>query len=220
MIVALHKKMHFPNSCWFCFIFETIMAKIQSKKNSTKKEIIIEKAAKLFREKGFGAASMRDIAETVGVEAASLYNHIQSKSEILQAICFKIANEFISHLENVERNTESTLKKMETIIRFHIRMMLEQYEYVYISDHEWRHLPEPYLSNFLNQRRSYRKRLGDIIEEGINKNEMKNIEPYVAILTILSAISGIESWQRSRKSTSAETLEANMVRYLIDGLKK
>jgi AcrR family transcriptional regulator len=196
------------------------MAKIQSKKNSTKKEIIIEKAARLFREKGFGAASMRDIAETVGVEAASLYNHIQSKSEILQAICFKIANEFISHLEDVERNTESTLKKMETIIRFHIRMMLEQYEYVYISDHEWRHLPEPYLSNFLNQRRSYRKRLGHIIEEGINKNEMKNIESYVAVLTILSAISGIESWQRSRKSTSAETLEANMVRYLIEGLKK
>ena len=202
------------------FIFDACMAKIQSKKNSTKKEIIIEKAAKLFRDKGFGASSMRDLAEVVGVEAASLYNHIQSKSEILQAICFKVANEFISHLEAVERSPEPTLKKMETIIRFHIRMMLEQYEYVYISDHEWRHLPEPYLSNFLNQRRSYRKRLGDIIENGIQKNEIKNIEPYVAILTILSAISGIESWQRSRKSTSAETLETNMVKYLIEGLKK
>jgi hypothetical protein len=62
--------------------------------------------------------------------------------------------------------------------------------------------------------------LGDIIEEGIQKNEMKHIEPYVAVLTILSAISGIESWQRSRKSISAETLEANMVKYLIEGLKK
>jgi AcrR family transcriptional regulator len=196
------------------------MAKIQSKKNTTKKDIIIEKAAKLFREKGFGAASMRDIAETVGVEAASLYNHIQSKSEILQAICFKVANDFITHLENVERNAELTLRKMETIIRFHIRMMLEQYEYVYISDHEWRHLPEPYLSNFLNQRRSYRRRLSDILEEGILKNEIKSIDPYVAVLTILSAISGIESWQRSRKSTSAETLEANMVKYLVEGLKK
>jgi TetR/AcrR family transcriptional regulator, cholesterol catabolism regulator len=196
------------------------MAKIQTKKNSTKKEIIIEKAARLFREKGFGAASMRDIAETVGVEAASLYNHIQSKSEILQAICFKVANEFISRLEEVERNGEPLLKKMETIIRFHIHMMLEQYEYVYISDHEWRHLPEPYLSNFLNQRRGYRKRLSDLIEDGIAKNEMKNIDPYVAVLTILSAISGIESWQRSRKSTSAETLEASMVKYLIEGLKK
>src|SRR5882672_6693803 len=196
------------------------MAKIRGKKNSTKKEVIIEKASKLFKEKGFGASSMRDLAVHVGVEAASLYNHIQSKSEILQAICFKVANEFISHLDAVEASKEPVLKKIEMIIRFHIRMMMEQYEYVYISDHEWRHLPEPYLSNFLNQRRSYRKRLGIIIEGGIAKGEMKNIEPYVAVLTILSAISGIDSWQRSRKSTSAEALEMNMVKYLIEGLKK
>ena len=190
------------------------MARIQSKKNSTKKEIIMEKAARLFREKGFGAASMRDIAEALGVEAASLYN------QILQAICFKVANEFISHLEEVERDSDTTLKKMENIIKVHIRMMLDSYEYVYISDHEWRHLPEPYLSNFLNQRRSYRKRLSDIIQEGINRNEMKNIDPYVAVLTILSAISGIESWHRSRKTITAEILESNMVKYLIEGLKK
>jgi AcrR family transcriptional regulator len=196
------------------------MAKIQSRKNSTKKEVIIEKASRLFREKGFGAASMRDLAEHVGVEAASLYNHIQSKSEILQTICFKVANEFMSNLEAVESSNEPTLKKMEAIIRLHIRMMLDQYEFVFIADHEWRHLPEPYLSNFLNQRRSYRKRLGDIVEEGISKGEMKTIDPYVAVLTILSAVSGIDSWQRSRKTTSAETLEANMVRYLIEGLKK
>jgi TetR/AcrR family transcriptional regulator, cholesterol catabolism regulator len=196
------------------------MAKISSKKNSTKKEFIIEKASKLFREKGFGASSMRDLAETVGVEAASLYNHIQSKAEILQTICFKVANEFISHLDAVEASREPTLKKMELIIRFHIRMMLDQYEYVYISDHEWRHLPEPYLSNFLNQRRSYRKSLADIIEEGISRGEVKPIEPYVAVLTILSAVSGIESWHRSRKTIGAEVLESSMLRYLIDGLKK
>jgi AcrR family transcriptional regulator len=196
------------------------MAKIQSKKNSTKKEVIIEKASKLFREKGFGAASMRDLAEHVGVEAASLYNHIQSKSEILQAICFRVANEFMTNLEAVEASHQSTLKKMETIIRVHIRMMLDQYEFVYIADHEWRHLPEPYLSNFLNQRRNYRKRLGDLIEDGISKGELKVIESYTAVLVILSAISGIDSWQRSRKSTSAEALEANMVRFLIEGLKK
>jgi TetR/AcrR family transcriptional regulator, cholesterol catabolism regulator len=196
------------------------MAKIQSKKNGTKKEVIIEKASRLFREKGFGAASMRDLAEKVGVEAASLYNHIQSKSEILQTICFEVANKFMSNLEIVEVSPQSTLKKMEDIIRLHIRMMLDQYEFVYISDHEWRHLPEPYLSNFLSQRRSYRKRLGNIIEDGIEKGEMKNINSYTAVLIILSAISGIDSWQRSRKSTSAEDLESNMVKYLIEGLKK
>src|SRR5450432_3265419 len=108
------------------------MAKIRSRKNSTKKEVIIEKASKLFREKGFGASSMRDLAEHVGVEAASLYNHIQSKSEILQAICFKVANEFVAHLDAVEGSTQPILTKMEQIIRFHIRMMMDQYEFVYI----------------------------------------------------------------------------------------
>jgi len=162
---------------------------------------------------------MRDLAEHVGVEAASLYNHIQSKAEILQAICFRVANEFISHLDSVEASNQPVLKKMEMIIRFHIRMMMDQYEYVYISDHEWRHLPEPYLSNFLNQRRSYRKSLADLLEEGISREEIKNIDPYVAILTILSAISGIESWQRSRKHITADVLENNMVKYLIEGLK-
>ena len=196
------------------------MAKIQGKKNSTKKEVIIEKASRLFREKGFGAASMRDLAEHVGVEAASLYNHIQSKSEILQTICFKVANEFLTNLDAVETSPQPTLKKMEAVIRLHIRMMLDRYEFVYISDHEWRHLPEPYLSNFLNQRRNYRKRLGDIIEEGIARGEIKPIDPYTAVLVILSAISGIDSWQRSRKTTSAEALESNMVKYLIEGLKK
>jgi len=196
------------------------MAKIRSKKNSSKKDVIIQKAARLFREKGFGAASMRDLAEHVGVEAASLYNHIQSKSEILQAICFKVANDFISHLEAVQSSPEAAIKKLERIIRFHIRMMMEQYEFVYISDHEWRHLPEPYLSNFLNQRRTYRRSLADLIARGIEYGEMQDIDPYVAVLTMLSAISGIESWHRSRKSISPEALENNMVKYLIDGLKR
>jgi|SRR3954466_3717588 AcrR family transcriptional regulator len=195
------------------------MAKIKSGKNGTKKEVIIDKATHLFMEKGFGSASMRDIAEHVGVEAASLYNHIQSKSEILQDICFKVANQFITNLEQVEASALSSIEKIETLIRFHIRMMLQQYESIYISDHEWRHLPEPYLSNFLNQRRHYRKRLATIIEQGTQSGQMKPIESYVAVLTILSAISGIESWHRSRKTITEEVLEENMVKFLVEGLK-
>jgi len=41
----------------------------------------------------------------------------------------------------------------------------------------------------------------------------------VAVLTILSAISGIESWHRSRKTITEEVLEENMVKFLVEGLK-
>lgn len=196
------------------------MAKRKSKKNGTKKETIIEVAAKLFHRKGFSATSMRDLAEHVGVEAASLYNHIQSKSEILQEICFNIANVFTGNIEDVDSSDFNAICKVEALLRFHIKQMINHYEKVYVSDREWKHLTDPYLSNYQNQRRIYRKRFALIIEEGIQKNEIKNVDAPTAVLIMLHAISGIESWHRSKKKLNAASLEENMVMILIDGLRE
>jgi AcrR family transcriptional regulator len=196
------------------------MAKIKSTKNNTRKDVIIAKAARLFREKGYSATSMRDLAEHVGVEAASLYNHIKSKAEILQEICFKTANRFMDHITEVESGGEGSLAKVESILRFHIRQIVEHYEEVYVMDREWKHLTDPYLSNMQSQRRSYRQRIAAIIEEGIRKGEIKDIDAPTAVLIILHAVSGIESWHRSVKRISADMLEENMVMILVEGLKK
>jgi len=195
------------------------MAKIIPGKNGSKKDVITQKASALFRKKGFTATSMRDIAEAIGVEAPSLYNHIESKNAILQDICFRIARLFTGNLREVELSPELYLLKIESIIRFHISMMIEEYESVYISDHEWKHLPEPFLSDFKTQRRNYRSRLAAILQKGIENKEITAVNPYVAVFTILSAINGIESWQRSGKKADAKSLEENMVAILVGGLR-
>jgi TetR/AcrR family transcriptional regulator, cholesterol catabolism regulator len=196
------------------------MAKIKSNRNSTRKEVIIAEAAKLFREKGFSATSMRDLAEHVGVEAASLYNHISSKAEILQEICFKVANQFMSHIDEVDSSQMTAIAKIEAILRFHIRQMVEHYEEVYVSDREWKHLTEPYMQNMQSQRRAYRQRIAQIITEGIRKGEIKDIDAPTAVLIMLHAVSGIESWHRSTKKIEGHVLEDNMVMILVEGLKK
>lgn len=195
------------------------MAKIIPGKNGSKKDVITEKASSLFREKGFSATSMRDIAEAIGVEAPSLYNHIQSKNEILKDVCFRIARLFTDHLREVELSHESNLSKIESIIRFHISMMVDEYENVYISEHEWRHLPEPFLNDFKIKRKTYRSRLAAILQKGIDKNEISQVNPNVAVFTILSAIGGIENWQRSNKKIDAAMLAENMIKILIGGLR-
>lgn len=195
------------------------MAKIRQRKNSTRKETIIETAARLFRERGFSATSMRDLAEQVGVEAASLYNHISSKAEILQELCFKVANKFMSHIDKVDAEDIPAIKKIEAILRFLIQQMVHHYEEVYVSDREWKHLTDPYLSNIQTQRRAYRQRIASIIEEGIRKNEIKKIDAPTAVLIMLHAVSGIESWHRSKEKISGEVLEENMVAILIGGLQ-
>jgi TetR/AcrR family transcriptional regulator, cholesterol catabolism regulator len=194
------------------------MAKIKPGKNASKKEVILKKASSLFRTKGFNAASMRELAEAVGVEAPSLYNHIGSKSELLQTICIKVASEFTNQLNETENKKANITAKIELVIRFHITMMLEEFDEVFVANHEWKHLQEPFLSNFLNQRRSYEKRLVAIIEEGIKKKELKNINPYVAVLTLLSAVRGLEFWQRHKKNISIKVLEDDMVNHLLNGM--
>jgi TetR/AcrR family transcriptional regulator, cholesterol catabolism regulator len=195
------------------------MTKIKSTKKVSRREVIREEAAKLFRAKGYSATSMRDLAGCVGVEAASLYNHIQSKSELLQDIIFKVANEYTLHIAQLESADIPSLQKIEQLIRFHIGMMLNNYEAVYVVNHDWKHLPEPYLTNFINQRRLYAKRFALIIDKGIERKEIRAIDSYVAVLTMLSAVRGIEFWQTSKKNISAEELENNMVLHLIGGLK-
>lgn len=194
------------------------MARIKTEKNISRKDVIVTKAASLFREKGFKAASMRDLAEAVGVEAASLYNHIKSKTELLHELCFSVANRFLQKIDEVEAEKIPSIEKIEKLLRFHINEMIHHYEEVYVSDREWKHLADPYLSNFQNQRRIYRKRFAAIIESGIRNNEVKKIDAPTAVLIMLHAISGIESWHRSTQKISAAELEENMVTILVGGL--
>ncbi len=197
------------------------MARIRSKKNGSRKDVITLAAAKLFREKGFSATGMRDLAVEVGVEAASLYNHISSKSELLQEICFRVANTFTTHLNDMELNEKlDSLEKIEEIIRFHIRMWIERIDEVLVTNNESKYLNEPYLTTFLNERRIYVKRLEAIIELGIKKGIIRKVQAYAVVLTLMSAVRGIEFWHRTKKNISAEELEESMVMNLISGLQK
>ncbi len=197
------------------------MARIKTINNNiSRKDFIIDKAASLFKEKGFKAASMREIADVVGVEAASLYNHIKSKNEILNIICFEVANRYVQKLDEIENMQVSSIDKIELVLRFHINGMINHFDEVYVSDREWKHLDQPFLNNMQTQRRTYRKRLAAIIDEGIKKKEIKKIDSPTAVLIMLHAISGIESWHRSTKKISGKDLQENMVAILIDGLKK
>ena len=195
------------------------MSTVQRKKAS-KKGLIIQKAALMFRERGFAATSMRDLAEAVGIEAASLYNHIKSKNEILEAICTEVATVYNETMNTIEASQISSISKIEQLLRFQIQQMIENYEQVYVTDREWKHLSEPYLSDMQNQRRTYRRRFAAIIEKGIAQKEIRGIDAPTAVLIMLHAVSGIESWHRSTKKLSATELEENMITILLDGLRK
>ena len=201
-------------------VLNSNMAKIKAAGNGTKKDSILKNAAALFRKKGFRSASVRELAEMMGVEAPSLYNHIGSKAELLQEICFAIANDFTANMKSVLSSDQNAAEKTASLIRFHIAKMYNDFDNVYVSDNEWKQLHKKDADDFLAKRRAYENAFTGIIEEGIKKKFFAKMHPRIAMLTILSALRGLELRQQNKKEFSLQELEENMAQHLINGITK
>jgi len=194
------------------------MSKIISFKNRTKRDTIRMEAAQLFRKRGYATTTMRELAEAVGVEASSLYNHIGSKSDILKEICFQVATSFLTHLKTLDELNQNPTEKMESLIRFHIHMMLDDLDAVFVANHEWKQLKEPDLGDFLQMRRMYESNMTELVNQGMKAGDFTEANPAVVVFTILSALRGLELWQGQKKNISKQELEAGMLQQLLNGL--
>ena len=85
------------------------------------REVIVEAAASLFLERGFGAASMDDLAEAAGVARRTLYNQFASKEEIFRAVLLKVAG----HLEHAFPPGIETQGDVEDVLRLVARVILQ-----------------------------------------------------------------------------------------------
>ncbi|MCA8829604.1 TetR/AcrR family transcriptional regulator [Hymenobacter pini] len=189
-------------------------------RKTNRRQLILDEAAKLFKQKGFGGTSMRDLAREVGMEAASMYNHIKSKDEILELICTRIAHTYISQLADIEQTDASYADKVKALIRLHIRLMIEDGAAVSVANHDWKYLPEPQLTEFKQARKDYEKGFAQLIEKGIAAGEFQPVNVSVALFTILSAVRWVELWYRPGRELSAEELEDHIITMLLTGLAK
>ena len=194
------------------------MANSQKK---TKKELVFEAAGKLFMEKGYLAASMRELAERVGLEqASSLYNHLKSKEEVLRKICFDNAHKYINGISEIEKQTSTSAEKVKKLIALHIQVAIDDSTSVTVFNDEWRHLSEPYLSDFLALRKDYENRFKKIIEDGIAASEFKKTHSIVALYTILTSVRWIHYWYNEERDLTLEELEKDITNLLLTGLEK
>lgn len=189
-------------------------------KKLNKRQIILDEAAKLFKLKGFGGTSMRDLAGEVGMEAASMYNHIKSKDEILEHLCFHVSDTYIAQLADVEQMSGSNGDKLKQLLRLHINLMLEDGAAVSVANNDWKYLTSGKLEQFKDARKQYEKGFAALIESGIAAGEFRPVNASVALFTILSAVRWVELWYRPGRGVTAQELEDDIMTILLNGLAK
>lgn len=191
-----------------------------SLEKESKKSQIYRAAAQLFKEKGYQAASMRDLAERVELRASSLYNYIGSKEEILQQICFEHAQDFLKAMQEVEQLPISQGQKIERLLRFHIRKALKEVSSLTVFNDEWKHLSSPQLEEFRGLRKDYENRFRSIIEQAVASKELPNLDTELLLYALLNAIHWLPNWNHRNSELTASELEEQVLRILLKGIQK
>jgi len=165
----------------------------------TRRQAIEDVASDLFRERGYAATSIRDIARALSGQGASLYAHVTSKSDVLWAIVERAATRF----EDAAEAAASALppsagapERIGSLVRAHVGVITDDPELASVFVQEWRHRDGERRSAILCRRDAYERRLRDAITSGIASGELLPTDPAVAAAFILGAVNAVAGWYR------------------------
>ncbi|ROH95574.1 TetR/AcrR family transcriptional regulator [Chryseobacterium daecheongense] len=166
-----------------------------------KQKKILEVAIELFKEKGYVGSSVRDLATKLNIKAASLYAHIRSKEEILEWICFGIAQDFFVELQAVKNTEIAPKEKLNLLIDKHLSVVLKNPDVTHIYSNEWKHLEER-LSEFVELRKKYQLEVEELISEIYHAQNWELKSPVFTTRFILHTLNNSYFWfKRNTEST-------------------
>lgn len=190
----------------------------QQPEKKSRKEIIFDEAARLFKEKGYQASSMRDLAQRVQLEPSSLYSHIKSKDELLKKICFDCAQHFTSGMAEVQNEQIPPLQKIRKLIELHIQIALIEPTSVTVFNDEWKNLPMKELVLFRQMRKKYENEFINIINAARETGEVIDATPEILLNTIISAVRWIQPGNSYTDKWPASEITTVITAFIMGGL--
>lgn len=188
-------------------------------KVNTRKEEIVKTAANLFKEKGFSAVTMRDLATAMGIKAASLYNHINSKQEILKIIIISLAENFTEGMQHILKSDNTSIEKLEQVVKLHVDITSKNTYEMASLNNDWMHLEEK-LEYYLTLRSGYENDFRSIILEGVQRGEIRDVNVDVVLFSMLSTLRSLYLWIPKKEDLNPHELSENLSNVLIHGINK
>jgi len=183
----------------------------------SRKTEIIKVAARLFREKGYNAVTMRDLASELGIKAASLYNHIASKQEILQIIIMSIAQDFTQGMQSIISSPLSGIEKLNQIVHLHVKLAIQNPNGMSALNSDWMHLEER-LREYLDLRDAYETKFRSIISKGIETGEIKKTDADIIVFSMLTTLRSLYLWIPKQRIEEYTDFADELANILIEGI--
>jgi len=161
-----------------------------------RRQQIEDAASALFRERGYAATSVRDIAQALNLQGGSLYAHMASKEDVLWSIVCRAADRFKAEVSPIASETLNAQIRLRKMIRAHVEIVTSNQKDAAVFLHEWRFLSTDRRADIAARRDDYETLFRAVIADGINTGDFQDVDARLTAMAILSSLNDIATWYR------------------------
>jgi len=176
-------------------------------------------ATRLFRERGFHATSMQDLAEALGMNRGSLYHYIESKDDLLWTIVSGALERLDARVRPEIESDAPAGERLRRAIDAHLAFAAEQGDELALVQIELRSLGDERRREIIRRRDAYEALWRRVVKDGIAAGELRPVNVPLATIAILSACNWFTQWYRADGPLSAGEIGRIFSELYLDGMR-
>lgn len=178
---------------------------------------ILREASKIFAQKGYHRASIRDISAATGVSLSGLYYYVKSKDELLFLIQRKCFDTILANLEVELCDVVDAEQRLTVLIANHLRFFANNMSEMKVLSHEADALSGAYAKEIAEQKRAYSATVTEMLQA--LAPEARSVDLRIATFSLFGMMNWIYTWYRPDRDGSVEALTDEMTRLFLGGFR-
>ena len=178
---------------------------------------ILTAAADLFRERGYRAATLDELARRVGIAKPTLYGYFRSKEDLLAAIFHRTMSMFERDLLAIRTGGEDPVAQLRRLIRFHVGAVIAERSFLAVFFSEEANLP-PRLSRAIRRRKArYDRIVRAMVRDGVRNGSIRVANPRLLVFALLGMANWVYQWYDPRGEWNADTIANGFIALIEPG---
>jgi len=164
---------------------------------------ILEAAEKIFAKKGFYPTTIEEVAKKARLAKGTIYLYFNSKEDLFFLVIERKLDILLSKVEEELKGPGSPSQRIKRVIAVHLKFLEENGDFFKIMEGFSESLKEKLekkLKNRVIQKQSYYiEMLGKLIQEAINKGEIKSLNSRKLAVILMGIIHSLTLYWISQK---------------------
>ncbi len=180
---------------------------------------IIAAAARVFRTKGYHAATVQDIADEVGILKGSLYHHLESKEDLLYLIVKEPIARMYQTMGEIVATDLPAPEKLRRAILAHVEAFDRHYPHLFVYLREREEMKRRFRELIKLSPKQYERFWQQILREGIKSGEFRaDLDVQVVSYGLLGMLNWLYQWYRPQGRLSVREVAEQFTAIALSGL--